>query len=146
MVALEVKERSSEMRKTASIYLKYDFQIGNWIFCWNFEENDVDCGRTLYIMGGYLGNTVLTVQNPMQLATAISSVTPCKVLCGESQDAIKVKFSKKSLRRTRIIDKRYYGEPTETTTYVETGKTQPESYSYEENEDEEKTSLENSNA
>ncbi len=47
---------------------------------------------------------VLEVQNPIQLAIAISAVTPCEVLCGVPGDWIKIQFGKRAFRETVIFE------------------------------------------
>ncbi|MCI8587106.1 MAG: hypothetical protein HFJ49_00655 [Clostridia bacterium] len=100
MVALKIKERPVERRLQASRYLNSNFQIGDWIFFWSENANKLQ----LHVTGGCFGNMVLEVQNPIQLAIAISAVTPCEVLCGVPGDWIKIQFGKRAFRETVIFE------------------------------------------
>ncbi|MCI8655178.1 MAG: hypothetical protein HFJ48_04835 [Clostridia bacterium] len=108
MKALRINAQRRRKKHDVSIYLKCNFNIGDWKFRWCTPESEdsedtlID-GKRLVMYGGFLGHEAsMTVQNPMLLAIAISTVIPCEIECGGRLARIYMKFGKTELRKATV--------------------------------------------
>ena len=110
MKALKVRAWRRQLEVHA--YENSDFRIADWRFTWEEAEryaqslnnnySTID-HKILFISGGFLGNIMTPVMNPMQLLIALSTGKVCEVVCGERIiDSVRIKFSKRAIRNVVV--------------------------------------------